>query len=69
MATQITYDSNANKISNIASASLVNVVEIDTEDENLTPTELALLKRGLNEALSIKEGKVKSIPFSELWND
>ena len=39
------------------------------EDENLTPIELDLLKRGLKEMLLIKEGKIKSIPLSELWND
>ncbi len=41
----------------------------DSNDENLTENELALLKRGLIEAISIKEGKLKSIPFSELWDE
>lgn len=62
-------DSDANEISNIVRARGGNVVDIDANDENLTPTELELLKRGLNEALLIKEGKIKSIPFSDLWND
>jgi len=38
-------------------------------EEDLSQAELELLKRGLEEALLIKEGKVKSIPFSELWDD
>jgi hypothetical protein len=45
-----------------------NVVNAEAEDENLTPMELDLLKRGLKESLLIREGKIKSIPFSDLWN-
>ena len=41
----------------------------DSNDENLTENELVLLKRGLIEAISIKEGKLKSIPYSELWDE
>jgi hypothetical protein len=62
-------DSEAKDISNIVRARGGNVVDANAEDENLTSTELDLLKRGLKEALLIKEGKVKSIPFSELWTD
>jgi hypothetical protein len=62
-------DSDASEISNIVRARGGNVVQIVADDEDLTPAELALLKRGLGEALLIKEGKIKSIPFSELWND
>jgi hypothetical protein len=54
-------------ISNMVKARGGSVFKAD--DENLTPTELESLKRGLKEALLIKEGKIKSIPFSELWND
>jgi len=39
-------DSDANEISNIVRARGGNVVELDSDDENLTPTELELLKRG-----------------------
>jgi hypothetical protein len=69
MTTPIIPDGDANEISNIVRARGGNVVEIDGDDENLTPAELTLLKRGLNEALLIKEGKIKSIPFSDLWSD
>jgi electron transfer flavoprotein alpha/beta subunit len=62
-------DRDTSEISNIVRARGGNVVQIDAGDEDLTPAELALLKRGLNEALLIKEGKIKSIPFSDLWND
>ena len=62
-------DSETGEISNIVRARGGKVVQIDAVDEDLTPTELELLKRGLKEALLIKEGKIKSIPFSELWND
>jgi len=56
-------------ISNFVRAKGGNVVHINADEENLTPAELELLKRGLKEALLIKEGKIKSIPFSELWNE
>jgi hypothetical protein len=56
-------------ISAIVKAKGGNVVHLDADEEDLTQTELDLLKRGLKEALLIKEGKIKPIPFSELWND
>ncbi len=62
-------DSETVDISNIVRAKGGNVVQVNADEEFLTPEELALLKRGFNEALLIKEGKIKSIPFSELWND
>lgn len=46
-----------------------NILSMDIDDENLSEDELESIKRGLKEALLIKEGKLKSIPFSELWND
>jgi hypothetical protein len=61
-------DSETQEISAIVKARGGNVVHIDSDEEDLTPEELELLKRGLKEALLIKEGKIKSIPFSELWN-
>ncbi len=62
-------DSETGDISNIVRAKGGNIVSIDSDEENLTQAELDLLKRGLKEALLIKEGKIKAIPFSELWND
>jgi hypothetical protein len=62
-------DSETNDISNIVKAKGGNVVHVDSDEEDLTQEELELLRRGLKEALLIKEGKIKSIPFSELWND
>jgi hypothetical protein len=62
-------DNETQDISAIVKARGGNVVHIDSDDENLTPAELDLLKRGLKEALLIKDGKIKPIPFSELWND
>jgi hypothetical protein len=62
-------DNETQDISAIVKAKGGNVVQIDADDEDLTPTELDLLKRGLKEALLIKEGKSSAIPFSELWND
>jgi hypothetical protein len=56
-------------ISNIIRAKGGSVVHVNADEEDLTPHELELLKKGLHEALLIKEGKLKSIPFSELWND
>jgi hypothetical protein len=62
-------DSETSEISNIVKAKGGHVVYIDADEEDLTAAELELLKRGLKEALLIKEGAIKSIPFSELWND
>lgn len=39
------------------------------EDEKLTPGEMELFNRALEEILLIKEGRIESIPFSELWKD
>lgn len=62
-------DSETNDISNIVRARGGNVVSINADEDNLTPVELDLLKRGVQEALLIKEGKIKPIPFSELWDE
>ena len=62
-------DNETSDITNIVKARGGHVVSIDADEDNLTASELDLLKRGLKEALLIKEGKIKSIPFSELWND
>jgi hypothetical protein len=39
----------------------------NSEDENLTPAEMELFQRALDEILLIKDGKIKTIPFSDLW--
>lgn len=62
-------DIEVTELSNIIKAKGGSVVNANADDEDLTPDELELLKKGLKEALLIKEGKIKSIPFSELWND
>jgi hypothetical protein len=62
-------DSEINGISTLIRARGGNVVLVDTQDEDLSVDELESLKRGLKEALLIKEGKIKSIPFPEFWND
>ena len=62
-------DYQVNGISSLIKEKGGTVVNANAGEENLTPVELELLKRGLKEALLIKEGKLKSIPFSELWND
>ena len=62
-------DLEVDEISNIVKEKGGNVVNAEADNENLTPVELKLLKRGLKEALLIKDKKIKSIPFSELWND
>jgi len=62
-------DKETEDISNIVRAKGGNVVHVNADQEDLTPAELELLKRGLKDALLIKESKIKSIPFSELWNN
>lgn len=42
---------------------------IITNDDDLSLGEFESLKKGLEEAVLIKEGKLKAIPASELWND
>ena len=56
-------------ISNIVKARGGNVFEPNPDDENLTADELEALKRGLKEAVLIRDGKIKSIPFSALWDE
>jgi len=62
-------ESATDDISNFVKAKGGNILNIHSDDEDLSEDEIELMKRGLKEALLIKEGKVKSIPFSELWND
>ena len=62
-------DNETNDIWAIVKAKGGNIVQVDANDQDLTPVELELLKRGLKEALAIKAGKIQAIPFSELWND
>jgi hypothetical protein len=62
-------DNEITDISNIIKAKGGNVFYVNADDEDMTPAELALMKRGLKEAMLIKEGKIKAIPISELWND
>lgn len=62
-------DEETQDLSNIVRAKGGNVVHINAGEQDLTLAELELLKRGLKEALSVKEGKIKPIPFSELWNE
>ncbi|TFF38850.1 hypothetical protein [Mucilaginibacter psychrotolerans] len=40
-----------------------------SSDEGLSEQEMDLLKSSYKEALLIKDGKLKGIPASELWND
>ena len=56
-------------ISNFVKSRGGNIFNASAGDENLTIDELESLKRGLREALLIKDGKLKSIPYSELWNE
>jgi hypothetical protein len=38
-------------------------------DDDFSDTEFNTLKEGYKEALLIKDGKLKGIPLSDLWND
>ncbi len=62
-------DSATGDISNFVKEKGGSILNMYKDDEDLSESEVELLKRGLKEALLIKEGKVKSIPFSDLWND
>jgi hypothetical protein len=42
---------------------------IDIDSDDLSPKEFELLQEGYKEALMIKDGLIKGIPASELWND
>jgi len=45
-----------------------NIIDIDSDDD-LSEAEFKLLQESYKEALQIKDGKIKAIPASELWND
>jgi hypothetical protein len=62
-------DDATDDISNIVKEKGGNVININSDEEDLSSNEVELLKRGLKEALLIKEGKIKPLPFSDLWND
>jgi hypothetical protein len=62
-------DSEVKEISNIVKTKGGSVFNASEDDDNLTEDELESLKRGLKEALLIKEGKMKGRPLSELWDD
>ncbi len=44
-----------------------NIISVD--DDGFTKDELDSVKQGLKEALMIKNGQLKSIPMSDLWNE
>jgi hypothetical protein len=44
------------------------IIEVTSYDD-LSEAEFNLLKESYQEALQIKDGKIKSIPISQLWND
>ncbi len=63
-------DSNESIISDISA--LVKNAGLDmyiSNDDDLSNDEFALLAESYKEALLIKDGKLKAIPASELWND
>jgi hypothetical protein len=62
-------DNATDDVSNFVKEKGGNILNVYNHEEDLSEHELELLKNGLKEALLIKEGKIKSIPFSELWND
>jgi hypothetical protein len=45
-----------------------NIIDIDSDDD-LSKAEFKLLQESYKEALQIRDGKIKAIPASELWND
>jgi hypothetical protein len=63
-------DSNKSIISDISA--LVKKAGLDiyiSSDDDLTNEEFELLAESYKEALLIKDGRIKAIPASELWND
>ena len=62
-------DSATDDISNFVKEKGGNILNMHNDEEGVSEAEMEIMKRGLKEALLIKEGKIKSIPFSELWND
>jgi len=63
-------DSNSDIISKISSLVETAGGKISIySDDDLSDSEFKSLKEGFKEALLIKDGKLKGIPASELWND
>jgi hypothetical protein len=44
-------------------------IDIDSNDDGLTESELAGLKRSLKEVAMIKKGQLKPLSMDDLWND
>jgi hypothetical protein len=61
-------DSERDSILKVVKKAGGNVLEIDTDDD-LSEAEFKLLQESYKEALQIRDGKIKAIPASELWND
>jgi len=63
-------DNHSNIISEISSMVKTAGGEIFVyADDDLSDQEFEMLKSAYKEALLIKDGKLKTIPASELWND
>lgn len=63
-------DSNKSIISDIATlAKSAGLNVIIHSDDDFNDEEFAALAESYKEALLIKDGKLKGIPVSELWND
>ena len=44
-------------------------IDVDSNDDGLTESELARLKRSLKEVVRIKKGELKPLSMDDLWND
>lgn len=44
-------------------------IDIESEDDGLTESELSSLKRSLKEAAMIKKGKLKPLSMNDLWDE
>ena len=70
--TTLTIELPDNKTSVIADiADIIKKVggHMDIDSDDLSPKEFEMLQEGFKEALAIKNGLLKGIPASELWND
>ena len=62
-------DSKRRFISDIIKEQGGTIIDVSSDDDDLSESEFNLLKESYKEALQIKDGTIKSIPVSELWND
>ncbi len=62
-------DSEAQTVSTFIKEKGGHILAVDNNDDGFTEDELASIKQGLKEALMIKNGGLKPLSMSDLWDE